>query len=961
MNKIFITLFFLFAGIAPYAFAQGTIEDPIIVSSCSELDQIRSNLTAYYALGNDIDCSDTSTWNAGAGWDPIGTVAAPFMGSLDGKGYEISDLFINRGAVDNIGLFGVTGAGSEVKELGVVSVSIAGDDIVGAIAGDNKGTISDSYSTGTFTSTYSEAGGLVGHNNGVIHNCYSEIAISVPSGGEGGGLAGFNFGTITHSHATGAVGGYEYLGGLVGRNHVLGSISDSYATGNVGSPNDYVGGLVGENNGTVAECYATGSVGGDDNIGGFVGKNDGGPIRDSYATGNVNATAGYVGGFVGGNDYDAPVDNCYSVGHVTGSSPVGGFAGYIWGTPITDSFYDSETSGQSDTGKGEPKTTAEMLTVATFTSAGWDFQATWGMNVSENNGYPFLLWTYTVGGTVSGLQLADSIVLQNNLGDNLTVTADGTFEFLTALADGSAYAVRVLTQPADSTQFCMVTNGTGTISGKDVNEVAVVCGYKFEAGDGSAADPFQIKNPEELHAVRDYLDAHFILTADINLDVAPYNEGEGWEPIGTYVGWDDPANVPFTGSFDGNGYSIANLVINRSDQDHIGLFGHARNAQFSDLSLQVNITGRSQVGGLVGILLSSTISGVQVTGTVQGMYTEVGGLAGYIRETDIAQSSAAVEVSAGTAHIGGLVGNVQNGSSIDDCHATGSVSSPTNYAVGGLAGTFWGSTLEDSYAIGNVSGKDSVGGLAGVHGMGAITRCYATGDVTATEGGTVNFGGLAGRAESGALITDSFAVGDVSGVDKVGGLVGYHSSINAITNSYAIGRVSGTTGDLGGLVGSNVSATITASYYNSETSGQSDTGKGEPRTTAQMRAGMAYVTAETYDAWFEAGTPWGISKDFNGGYPYLLALPRFEVAATITGNGTVSWTGEYPHGAAAELLLTPDTNWRIASVTGCGGSLSGNLYTATSLRDDCTVLVSFDKKFPWVLFMPAVLSASSEK
>jgi len=458
--------------------AQGeTADDPIVVTTCEELNGMRNNLHAHYALGNDIDCSATSTWNANAGWEPTGTVTAPFSGSLDGNGHTVSGLTINRGADDDIGLFGVTGPESAVRNLRLVAVRIAGDDIVGAVAGKNYGTITNTYATGTFTFTYSEAGGLVGYNHGVIHNCYSAIPVSVPSGGEGGGLVGFNFGTITHSHATGSVSGYELLGGLVARNESTGSIADSYATGNVGSPNDYIGGFVGRNMGKIAECYATGSVSGDDTIGGFVGVNDGGTIRDSYATGPVGGRSSYVGGFVGANDFNALVDNSYSTGRVTAPAgdSVGGFAGYIWNTVIAHSFYDTETSGQSDTGKGEPKTTAEMTTSTTFTDAGWDFATIWGIDPVVNNGYPTLLWRYTVGGTVSGLAAGNSVVLQKNGADDLTVAADGDFTFPAPLADGSPYAVTVLTQPTTSPQLCTVANGTGTIAGANVTTVEVTC------------------------------------------------------------------------------------------------------------------------------------------------------------------------------------------------------------------------------------------------------------------------------------------------------------------------------------------------------------------------------------------------------------------------------------------------------------------------------------------------------
>lgn len=80
--------------------------------------------------------------------------------------------------------------------------------------------------------------------------------------------------------------------------------------------------------------------------------------------------------------------------------------------------------------------------------------------------------TYTVGGSVSGLG-ASSVVLQNNGGNDLTVTANGTFTFSTALNGGAAYAVTVLTQPAG--QNCSVTNGSGTVAQSNVTDVFVAC------------------------------------------------------------------------------------------------------------------------------------------------------------------------------------------------------------------------------------------------------------------------------------------------------------------------------------------------------------------------------------------------------------------------------------------------------------------------------------------------------
>ena len=81
---------------------------------------------------------------------------------------------------------------------------------------------------------------------------------------------------------------------------------------------------------------------------------------------------------------------------------------------------------------------------------------------------------YSVGGNVSGLS-GTGLVLQNNTGDDLAVAADGSFTFATALADGSAYAVTVLTQPTGPAQTCTVGSGSGTLTGTNVTNVSVVC------------------------------------------------------------------------------------------------------------------------------------------------------------------------------------------------------------------------------------------------------------------------------------------------------------------------------------------------------------------------------------------------------------------------------------------------------------------------------------------------------
>jgi hypothetical protein len=204
------------------------------------------------------------------------------------------------------------------------------------------------------------------------------------------GLFGQVYGTIKNLGVKAFyIKGRKHVGGLVGYSN-YGTISSSYATGNVVGEG-YVGGLVGQNGGgTISNSYATGNVVGEEYVGGLAGYNYG-TISNSYATGNVVGTGDYyycyVGGLVGYND--GTIANSYATGNVVGNSEVGGLVGYNNDGTITSSYYNSETSGQSDTDKGTPKTTVEMKNKNTYID--WDFETVWGIAAGFNDGMPYLL------------------------------------------------------------------------------------------------------------------------------------------------------------------------------------------------------------------------------------------------------------------------------------------------------------------------------------------------------------------------------------------------------------------------------------------------------------------------------------------------------------------------------------------------------------------------------------------
>ena len=247
---------------------------------------------------------------------------------------------------------------------------------------------------------------------------------------------------------------------------------------------------------------------------------------------------------------------------------------------------------------------------------------------------------------------------------------------------------------------------------------------------------------------------------------AYWNDGAGWEPM------------ELGSTFDGGGYTIANLYINRTSEDDVGLFGSPFLGRIQEVGLiSANVTGRNNVGGLVG-----AGSGIHIT----------------------------------------------------DSYVTGAVSGEDG--IGGLIGDSFNGRIAGGYSDAHVSGSGSVGGLIGDSSSDTISANYATGSVI---GAGDDVGGLVGDSFA-TTITASYATGSVSGDDAVGGLLG-DSSSDTISASYATGSVTGAGDEVGGLVGDNFNATITASYWDTQTTGQSSSDGGDGKTTAELQSPTGYT------------------------------------------------------------------------------------------------------------------------
>lgn len=354
----------------------------------------------------------------------------------------------------------------------------------------------------------------------------------------------------------------------------------------------------------------------------------------------------------------------------------------------------------------------------------------------------------------------------------------------------------------------------------------------YTGGAGSSGDPYEIATAVDLitlsQSSADW-GKHFIQTADIvfNADETTVDwDGDGSEdginPIGFLPIGD--GTTAFTGTYDGDGFSVSNLFIDRATTQN-GLFGvvAGSGAWIKNLANEnCDITGAGRTGGLVGYLeLGATIDNCSSSGSVTNTSTSTGGLLGNISASTVSNCHSSATVTSNKEYIGGLVGYNKENASIIDSYATGNVSG-YRY-VGGLLGYTTSVTISNSYATGDVSGSDvadqsakNIGGLLGYATSTTILNSHASGAVTSTGEYTGGFAGKIIESE----ITNCFASGAATGngvyttyedFNHVGGFAGASSS-TTITNSYASGAVTSTGPYTGGFAGDFSSSTISKCY-----------------------------------------------------------------------------------------------------------------------------------------------------
>ena len=426
---------------------------------------------------------------------------------------------------------------------------------------------------------------------------------------------------------------------------------------------------------------------------GLFGIADNGSVIKNVGLVDVSITGSSMVGALVGNNHGQIV-SCYSTGTVSGHiDETGGLVGRNNTGTIEKSYSTATVSGQNRVG---------------------------GFAGLNNSG--IIAGCYSAG-PVLGETLTEAFLGENYMGD----VNDCYYSQETSGGLNSVFAQALAsTQMTDSLSF----------PGWDFTTVWNIdqgISYPYLLDNAQTPPPAPPQPPiisigtlEELQNIGNEnfpLNGHYQLTG--NIDASPtseWNGGAGFIPIGGTSG-------PFTGIFDGNGYVISGLHINRNTSNQTGLFKNVHEAYIENLGLRdVNITGADNTGGLAGSVEYAHISNCFVTGVVKGG-SSTGGLIGSSYGVLIAQSYTAGSVT-GTTGVGGLAGYSSMSSNVQNCYSTADVTG--DYNVGGLVGYVYSTYVNSCYSAGRIipSADQNIGGLLGSSISAEIVNCFW--DVTAS-------------------------------------------------------------------------------------------------------------------------------------------------------------------------------------------------------------------------------------
>ena len=660
--------------------AMGGADTPFQIASAAQLAELAQYVNAGDAtfVSAHYVLTDDVNLSAYGNWTPIGTINQPFAGVFDGQNHVVTGLKIDRSQGVYQGLFGCVNSQDANRKAQVKNVIVKDAQIrTKSMSGAVVGFYGGWASQMEPLENCAMVGGSI---EGCVDRAGYDQAASI------GGVVGLSYADVRFCYSTGTVivprSACE-IGGVAG--WVDGNVQSCYAAGSMDIFPDSryqifeIGGLVGGVDDDVSDCYST---------------------VDVVGLGDNTIKFGGVAGTVGGS-----VTRCFATGNVQAWRTVGGVAGMVGtrGGSLTDCVaLNGAVSGTESSYKG-------------ISRVGNVLKSEGG---SESGNYA---WSSM---KVNGNTVADDDVEGSNGADLTYDDPNGlSRQFETIFGGNSAWTYAENGLPT-------LKNVGGTQSG----DLPVWMTSQNKVYIYTAADLAQLAT--DVNGGNNMSGKTVLLMNDIDLSGYP-----NWTPIGTFTPNSPQANYPFSGVFDGQGYSITGLKMS-GNEDSKGLFGYAYCEAIRNVVIRnPEIEGKDQVGALVGYQAYSN-QGIKncavIGGKIQGR-SHVGGLVGYMEESPIQNCYSTCEVVAMDFYAGGIVGDHRVVASIRNCYATGNISGTYSGGIVGVA-----QDVERCVALGQtVTGKSSNRVTDSVR----ISDVYAWGGMK-VNGNTVTYG--AANNENGA-------------------------------------------------------------------------------------------------------------------------------------------------------------------------------------------------------------------
>jgi hypothetical protein len=545
----------------------------------------------------------------------------------------------------------------------------------------------------------------------------------------------------------------------------------------------HVGGLVGDNLGTMTNSHSSGNVSGDQHVGALVGINEG-----TVANSHYNYNEVLING-----------ENIITIGALFDED----FEQWL----ANDKFLDVNQRLSQEDGYYLINTVSDFKELLAFGQDGsLKFRLTNDLDLgNEANFYiPYLAGDFDGNGhKIFNLGFNFDFVSQVGLFGYLASSGKVTQAGIENVNITGTYRVGGLVGGNDGT----VGNSysSGNVTGDDC--VGGLVGYNWKG---------TVSNSYSTSSVAGSSSTGGLVGINEGTMTNSYSSGSvtGWYSVGGLVGINEGTmtNSYSSGSVTG-WYSVGGLVGINSE-----IVSHSHST--------ASVTGNYHVGGLLGGN-NGTVRNSYSTGSVAGEW-DVGGLVG--SNCDTVKDSYSTGSVTGNHYVGGLAGG--NDGAMSYSYSTGSVAG--EWDVGGLLGGNDG-TVGNCYSAGNVTGNYYVGGLVGGND-GTVRNSYFAGNIT----GNYYIGGMVGINGWDDTVRNSYSTGSVTGNYYIGGMVGVN--FGTVSNSYSSGNV---TGDeyVGGMVGVNWVGIVNNSFWDTKTSGQATSAGGTGKTTAEMQDIATFLEA----------------------------------------------------------------------------------------------------------------------